>query len=146
MMAHHVITVCLVSASYSLNLTRVGCLILVLMDFCDIILPLAKMLRYMECMFACDAAFVTFLVSWLFTRHVAFVLVLYSTWYRYPVLRPATFVPNTTDPVKPNVFYTLFALLAALEVLMMIWFVSIVNVAWSVIRGKPAEDVRSDEE
>ncbi len=39
MMTHHVITVFLMGASYYYNLTRIGCLIMVLMDFCDIILP-----------------------------------------------------------------------------------------------------------
>lgn len=119
---------------------------MVLMDFCDIILPLAKMLRYMERLVACDAAFVAFLVSWLFTRHVGFLLILYSTWYRYPILRPITFVPNTQDPITVKHYYAFNALLGALEVLMMVWFISIINVAWSVLRGKPAEDVRSDEE
>lgn len=36
MMTHHVITIILLVASYYYNLTRIGCLILVLMDPCDI--------------------------------------------------------------------------------------------------------------
>ncbi len=39
MMAHHFITVFLMGTSYYYNFTRVGCLIMVLMDFCDIFLP-----------------------------------------------------------------------------------------------------------
>lgn len=39
MMAHHVITVILMTMSYFSNFTRVGCLIMVLMDWCDIFLP-----------------------------------------------------------------------------------------------------------
>ena len=39
MMAHHVITVILVIGSYSYNYTRVGCLIMFLMDLCDVFLP-----------------------------------------------------------------------------------------------------------
>ncbi|CAG7849393.1 SubName: Full=Related to protein LAC1 {ECO:0000313/EMBL:CCA71791.1} [Serendipita indica DSM 11827] len=64
----------------------------------------------------------------------------------YPILRPITFVPNTQDPITVKHYYAFNALLGALEVLMMVWFISIINVAWSVLRGKPAEDVRSDEE
>jgi len=41
MMAHHVITIALIGASYFTNFTRVGCLILVLMDWCDIWLPVS---------------------------------------------------------------------------------------------------------
>jgi acyl-CoA-dependent ceramide synthase len=39
MMLHHVITVVLMVCSYSYNFTRVGCMIMVLMDWCDIWLP-----------------------------------------------------------------------------------------------------------
>jgi acyl-CoA-dependent ceramide synthase len=39
MLAHHFISVFLMGASYYFNFTRVGCLIMVLMDFCDIFLP-----------------------------------------------------------------------------------------------------------
>lgn len=39
MMTHHVITVILMAGSYFSNFTRVGCLIMVLMDWCDIFLP-----------------------------------------------------------------------------------------------------------
>ncbi|KAG6817444.1 hypothetical protein H0H87_008612 [Tephrocybe sp. NHM501043] len=39
MMTHHVITIFLMVASYFTNFTRVGCLIMVLMDWCDIFLP-----------------------------------------------------------------------------------------------------------
>jgi len=39
MMAHHIITVFLILGSYFTNFSRVGCVIMVLMDFCDIFLP-----------------------------------------------------------------------------------------------------------
>lgn len=41
MMTHHVITVVLMTLSYYCNFTRVGCLIMVLMDWCDIFLPVS---------------------------------------------------------------------------------------------------------
>ena len=41
MMTHHVITVALMVGSYFYNYTRVGCLIMVLMDWCDIFLPVS---------------------------------------------------------------------------------------------------------
>lgn len=39
MITHHVITIFLMATSYFSNFTRVGCLIMVLMDWCDIFLP-----------------------------------------------------------------------------------------------------------
>lgn len=42
MMTHHVITVVLMLGSYSYNYTRVGCLVMMLMDLCDIFLPVRE--------------------------------------------------------------------------------------------------------
>lgn len=39
MMTHHVVTIILIVASYAYNITRIGCLIMVIMDWCDIFLP-----------------------------------------------------------------------------------------------------------
>jgi acyl-CoA-dependent ceramide synthase len=41
MMTHHVITIALIGASYYANFTRVGCVILVIMDWCDIWFPVS---------------------------------------------------------------------------------------------------------
>lgn len=41
MMTHHFITVFLMGLSYFYNVTRAGCLIMVLMDWCDIFLPVS---------------------------------------------------------------------------------------------------------
>lgn len=42
MMAHHAITIILMAASYAYNFTRFGCLVMVLMDCCDIFLPVSN--------------------------------------------------------------------------------------------------------
>lgn len=39
MLTHHIITITLIAGSYFYNFTRIGCVILVLLDFCDILLP-----------------------------------------------------------------------------------------------------------
>lgn len=104
------------------------------------------MLRYLELPRACDTAFVTFLVSWFLTRHVGFLLVLYSLWFRYPILRPRWVIWNTDELYTIKTYYSFAALLGTLQVIMWMWFITIINVAWSVIQGKPAEDTRSDEE
>jgi len=39
MMMHHVITIALVVLSYTYNYTRVGCFVMIIMDWCDILLP-----------------------------------------------------------------------------------------------------------
>jgi len=149
MLSHHVITIFLVYASYALHYTRVGCLILVLMDFCDILLALAKMLKYLELPVAPDVTFVTFLVSWLFTRHVGYIWILKSVWYDLPRLRPNILDPSKVEyppTLTPTHYYTFRALLFSLQIIMLSWFTAIIKVALSVVRGKPAEDTRSDDE
>lgn len=52
MLAHHFVTIALVMGSYWANYTRVGTVILVLMDFCDIWLPVSRLsedVRYITC-------------------------------------------------------------------------------------------------
>lgn len=49
MMTHHVITIFLMATSYFSNFTRVGCLIMVLMDWCDIFLPVRSHHSQMLC-------------------------------------------------------------------------------------------------
>lgn len=140
MISHHIITIALVYASYALHYTRVGCLILVLMDFCDILLALAKMLKYLELPVAPDVTFVTFMISWLFTRHVGYIWIVKSLLVDVPRLRPNVVYMTSTH------YYTFGALLISLQVLMVSWFMAIIKVAVSVVRGKPAEDTRSDDE
>jgi acyl-CoA-dependent ceramide synthase len=41
MMTHHIITVVLMLGSYFTSFNRVGCIIMVLMDWCDIFLPVS---------------------------------------------------------------------------------------------------------
>lgn len=45
MMTHHLITVTLMISSYSYNFTRVGCLIMLLMDISDVFLPVCPFYR-----------------------------------------------------------------------------------------------------
>lgn len=57
MMTHHVITVVLMLGSYFYNFTRVGVLIMMLMDLCDIFLPVRTLfgLNFDTCSHSCFA-------------------------------------------------------------------------------------------
>ncbi|KAG6855139.1 hypothetical protein C0991_006068 [Blastosporella zonata] len=121
MMTHHVITIFLMGASYFSNLTRVGCLIMVLMDWCDIFLPLAKMIRYIEIsQLACDATFGCFLVSWLVTRHILFLFAIVSTYKDCPRLIPFEWAPEQGRYLSRPTWITFMTALCALQVLQII--------------------------
>jgi len=146
MMTHHVITIALIGASYYTNFTRVGCLVLVLMDWCDIWLPLAKMLRYIDLSTMCDIAFVWFLVSWFVTRHVLFIfVVIRSAWTDPKRLLTFDWAPERDFYLTSSARYIFISMLCALEVIQIVWFWTICCVAWRLVRGGNAADDRSDE-
>ncbi|KIY73710.1 longevity assurance proteins LAG1/LAC1 [Cylindrobasidium torrendii FP15055 ss-10] len=147
MMTHHIITVFLMGLSYYCNFTRVGSLIMMLMDWCDILFPLAKMFRYIRMpQILTDAVFACFMVSWFVTRHVFFMIAIVSTVVDLPRI-----VPFNWDPVKGHYLsygaHVVFcACLITLQILQLFWFGMICKVAYKVIMGQGAEDTRSDDE
>lgn len=102
MLVHHAITLSLIAASYAYHQTRVGHLILVLMDVIELIFPvslvirkrcrgfllriqqLAKCLKYIGFKKVCDVVFGVFLFVWVFTRHVFYLMVCWSVYYDLP--------------------------------------------------------------
>ncbi|KAJ1311544.1 hypothetical protein OPQ81_010028 [Rhizoctonia solani] len=147
MLAHHIITIALLVGSYITHFTRIGIAVLVIMDFCDIILPLAKMLLYLELpSILPDTAFGLFVFSWLVTRQGAFTLVVWSAITESNVYLKSDFRPMDGQFWSKPTYYGFCTFLIALSMLLWGWFWMICRVAFNVIRGKPAEDVRSDEE
>ncbi|KAG7097015.1 hypothetical protein E1B28_004408 [Marasmius oreades] len=148
MMTHHVITVFLMGTSYYYNFTRVGCLLMVLMDWCDIFLPMAKMIRYLALpQIYCDATFVWWLISWFVTRHVLFVVVIYSTMFDLPRLHPWKWDPPSGHYLTKGAHVMFTSSLLALEIIQIMWFAMICRIAWRVLTsGQGASDDRSDEE
>ena len=172
MFTHHIVTCSLVFASYGYHQYRVGTLTLCLMDFADIILPLAKILKYLHFKLACDIAFGVFMVSWLISRHAFYNMVWYSVYahsaqeIKYgcyygsaeDLQGPIPTPPDWDHLIQPfknpvglvcwnhNIKWVFLGMLAALQVILIMWFGLIVRVAYKVITGIGAEDVRSDDE
>ncbi|TRM68056.1 TLC domain-containing protein [Schizophyllum amplum] len=148
MFTHHIITIFLMMASYYTNFTRVGCIIMVLMDWCDIWLPAAKMGRYLDIPHQIyDYTFAFFLVSWFVTRHVLFVCVLWSTWTGLPANINFEWTPEKGHYITHTFWLVFVSSLAALQVLQCMWFFIAMRVAYRVVfQGDAASDDRSDEE
>ncbi|EPS45647.1 hypothetical protein H072_348 [Dactylellina haptotyla CBS 200.50] len=169
MFAHHIITCILVYCSYTYHMTRIGHVILCLFDFGDILLPAAKILKYLKFQTTCDAMFGLFLLSWVVSRHFFFINVILSVHTdAYDIIPYACFtkgvhgsVPanessisissmllNPEGPVcfSPNIMFGLTTLLWALQGLTCMWFYLIMRVAIKVVTGAGAEDNRSDDE
>ncbi|KAL2157904.1 hypothetical protein VTH06DRAFT_4959 [Thermothelomyces fergusii] len=174
MFTHHVVTSVLIYTSYRYGHTRVGNLILVLMDVSDLALGIAKCLKYLGHQTLCDIMFGIFMVSWLIARHFLYMAVCYSVWAHTPNIMPTGCFRgapgNLTGPFEPpaekgiaylleplwdsegmvcyneTVKWSFLSMLLFLQCLTIMWFSMIVRVAIKVIKGSPAEDVRSDDE
>ena len=172
MFTHHIITCALMLASYGYHQTKVGNLILVLMDSVDVLLSFAKLLKYLHFQTACDVAFGTFMVSWFVQRHVCFLSICWSIYAHIPQeikygcyhggdgnLKGPIDTPNDwnhlTRPFRDpeglvcwnnNIKWTFLGMLLALQCVLLVWFGMIIRVAYKVITGIGADDVRSDDE
>ncbi|KZO91388.1 longevity assurance proteins LAG1/LAC1 [Calocera viscosa TUFC12733] len=146
MFSHHIITIALMVTSYVSNFTRVGTMILLLMDFCDFVFAAAKMFRYVGFNTAKDVTFVFFLISWFVTRHVLFGAVIWSVYHDLPRFIPYRWSPSNGLYMTRPALAGFISLLVALQVLLLLWFYMIIVVALRVVSGQGAEDVRSDEE
>jgi very-long-chain ceramide synthase len=116
MLSHHIITIALLLTSYYTNFTRVGCLIMVLMDWCDAWFALAKMMRYLSLPTLCDVCFVVFLVSWIVTRQILFLLIIYSAYEDAPKFIKFEWAPERGHYLTRNAHFWFIALLVALQV------------------------------
>lgn len=149
MVSHHVITLLLCTGSYCYYFTRIGHIVLLLMDIVDVLLSTAKILKYCGFQTLCDLMFIVFMVSWIILRHGVYIYVLWFSWKEARNIMDADCSKFAlTDHVK--LCYTdlqidiFLLLLAFLQVIMCIWMYMILRVAFRVIRGGSADDVRSD--
>ncbi|CAA9956764.1 hypothetical protein CFE70_000355 [Pyrenophora teres f. teres 0-1] len=101
MFTHHVFTIALMFLSYGYYHMRVGIVILTIMDFVDIILPTAKLLKYTGYSNACDYAFGVFVLSWIGTRHILYMMVCWSIYAYAPVdMAPGCYLADSTSKLS----------------------------------------------
>ncbi|KAF9520410.1 hypothetical protein BS47DRAFT_1336072 [Hydnum rufescens UP504] len=148
MFTHHVLTVLLLAGAYVTYLTRVSCAMFFIVDWCDILLPLGKMLKYMNIPVLPDITFLIFTVSWFITRQILFFRLVWSVTFDMPVYLSLEWNP-AIDHLVTRKGWILFAVaLWSVQVLLTIWFYMACKVLYDVFRGKAAvvEDWRSDDE
>ncbi|RDA89262.1 hypothetical protein CP532_0531 [Ophiocordyceps camponoti-leonardi (nom. inval.)] len=172
MVTHHVITTGLIYSCYCYHHTRVGNLILVIMDVVDLFFPVAKCLKYTGHATLCDVAFGFFMLSWFVSRHIFYLMICWSLYAETPnVIKAGCYSGRGSElsgpePTPSGFYYVIeplvnaygrvchdevvkwvfLAALLFLQVITLIWFSMIVRVAAKVIRGDGAEDTRSDDE
>ncbi|KAH6980990.1 TLC domain-containing protein [Ilyonectria sp. MPI-CAGE-AT-0026] len=172
MLTHHFVTTALIWACYCYGHTRIGNFILVIMDLGDLILPLAKCLKYCGFQTLCDAMFGLFVISWFVCRHVLYLTACWSVYAQSTKITgnvcfhgdnenrvgPFDTPPGHSYMLQPfmdtsgllcfndTVKWTFLAPLLFLQVLTLIWFTMIIRVVIKVLKGGVSDDVRSDGE
>lgn len=149
MFTHHIVTCALMCGSYYYYYTRVGHLILVLMDGVDTLLASAKMLKYLRYDTMCDAMFGLFVIAWVVLRHGLYNYVTWSALVDAPRIVAAACQYNENGQkicFNPHIHRVFVALLIALQIITLIWLYMIVRVIVKIVKGGGAEDSRSDDE
>ncbi|KAI4869821.1 longevity-assurance protein [Hypoxylon rubiginosum] len=172
MIVHHLATMTLIASAYAYHQTRVANLILVLMDAIELLFPLAKCLKCLGFTTVCDVLFGLFLLTWLVTRHLFYLMVCWSIYFDMPRVIPADCYRGAADNIQglssiPDGWSYLLepfrdpagtvcmghgirvgflSYLLLLQAIMIVWSVLIVRVAVRVLKGDSAEDIRSDDE
>ncbi|SGZ56668.1 CIC11C00000000718 [Sungouiella intermedia] len=147
MFSHHIITCALVIGSYYYYFTRIGNLILMIMDSVDIFLSTAKVLKYSGFSNLCDVMFMLFLFAWIALRHGVYNYLFYHAWkYSTALMKDSECIVGQVLKRcwTPSIINSFLGLLGGLQIITCIWMYLILKVAHKVIMGHSAEDVRSD--
>jgi len=135
MFIHHIVTIMLLTFSWTCNFIRIGTLVLVIHDFADIPLEAAKICRYLKTSdLVSNSVFGVFMLSWIFSRIglLPYRVISYSSYY---ALGHVKFWP---------VYYIFNALLIALQILHVIWTFLILRIAYNAIYDDGVKDLRED--
>ena len=129
MFLHHIVTISLMVLSWTCHLHRIGSIVLLVHDFADHWLELAKLGRYTKYQKICDTSFVMFAVTWVFTRLAYFpVIVIFS-------------INEEAGQILQifPAYYVFSFLLNLLLILHLIWGYFILKVAYKVKTSKSEE-------
>ncbi|XP_075265200.1 uncharacterized protein LOC142357475 [Convolutriloba macropyga] len=142
-LAHHIVTLFLIVYSHYVNFMRVGAMVLLLHDVCDIWLEFAKLGNYANNEALSTAMFVVFLLVWIAMRLVYFPFwIINSTLYEV-LTEVASKMPHV--PKEPH--YTMFnGMLIVLVILHVYWTFLILKVVVGKLRSGKTEDVREEDD
>jgi ceramide synthetase len=145
MALHHFVTVWLIGLSYTYGWTRVGAVVMVLLDPADVPLHIAKQFKYVgdvrggarkkSCQAAADFFFMVFMFLFAIMR---LGLYPYVVWTAH-----RESAPYWKQQIGGRTCIILLYVLLALQIY---WFTLVLRVAIKVITCGSAEDVRSDDD
>ncbi|VDM53954.1 unnamed protein product [Angiostrongylus costaricensis] len=144
MTLHHAITILLLYISWTMNMVRVGTLVLFVHDAADIFIEMAKIVRYAEWKNALNVLFVVFIIVWTATRLIYYPFwIIRSVWFDAPEMIQSSYQWTNIwqRPVVPRI---LMVMLSSLLVLHIFWTYVILKVACKSMKGGELDDVREE--
>jgi len=140
MVVHHCATLLLLWFSWTVNMVRIGMLILVCHDAVDYWMEGAKLAKYMRYQTLCDVLFIIFTITWFVTR-----LVIYPVKLMWTCLVESVNITQFDRSV--GIYFLLNSLLSILLVLHISWSILIGRLAInSLFTGTVEKDDRSASE
>ncbi|KAJ1791227.1 Sphingosine N-acyltransferase lag1 [Coemansia sp. RSA 2399] len=147
MLTHHIITCNLMCWSLYMNFTRIGNVILCLMDSSDIFLSGTKCTRYLGFERVSVVSFVVFIISWIYTRHYLYLKVMYSIAFESTsMFNNDSYDPSNGSYYRYDIIATFGVFLGLLQLLIIYWLVLVLNIIYRIIFDKNLNDSRSDSE
>ncbi|MFH4975824.1 hypothetical protein AB6A40_002533 [Gnathostoma spinigerum] len=148
MFVHHLVTIGLISISWTINFVRVGTLVLVSHDISDVILEFSKLIRYDKKLAKkyINALFIVFITSWTLTRigYFPFFIIRSAIFDAPQLIQPDYNLLNISQP--PYAPRLIIGLLFCLLGLHLFWTAIIFRIVIRTVTEGEAKDVRSDDE
>jgi len=144
MLLHHIVTILLLSMSFTTNFVRVGTLILISHDCADIFLELGKLFRYAGWDRALTIDFCLLLFTWISTRLGYFPLHILRTMFfdAPPMVQENYRWENLLQrPIIPRVFLLMLCILLLLNIF---WTYILIKIAVKSL-SSGVDDIREDD-
>ncbi|KAK7081269.1 Ceramide synthase 5, partial [Halocaridina rubra] len=136
MFLHHVLTIMLITFSWTCNFVRVGTLVLLVHECTDLPMLIAKIFILYKNQSLTDMFFVVFLLLWLSTRTG-----LYPFW----IMRSTLFEAHVILQMWYPVYYIFNGMLLLLLLIHCIWTYFIMRIVIRKLRNLEIEDIRSSD-
>jgi len=137
MLIHHFATILLMTLSFTVNMVRMGCLILFVHECADIPLLLAKICGYIGKKHLMDPLFKIFVVLWIITRLGLFP---------FKLIKSTVFEAHVQEDMFYPIYYIFNGLLLTIFAMHLVWTYYIIQIIVKQLKTDVVSDVRSSEE
>lgn len=143
MLVHHVSTMLVIAVSYSIKMTRVGAVILLLHDCSDPFMEIAKCFLYCKRQNIADFLFLCFAAVFMYTRNYLFPVYVIASIPKHAHHEDGSVMPYG----RSDLHYICLACLCVLEVLHIYWAFLIIKMIIKAVVDKRVEgDIRDEDD